>query len=221
MKLVQMKKALFTVLLLSLALAQHAEAQTDYVEGLSLRIENYPSVVRPGDEITAVVVVSNLSENRVGGWLRTYVYGFCPDITYPPPEFSDVVLLNEGGWYPNEIWIELDSGEIKTYEPKLKLKQIIIPSSEHGVWVRLRTRLRSIENGRSVNLAPPDTREVLLLPLSPPTALLPIKIFMGVFVGGLLIISAYQTRNSFKPELRRKQRKKRFGRNRQGSRARP
>ena len=179
-----MKKLWILSVAVLLFTAAPVESADRYVGGLSIHFENWPSVVKPSDVISATVRVTNENKNSVDGLLRTYVYGFKEDISYPPPNFWDVVLLNEGGWYANEIQIHVDNGETKSYTLKLKLKSDVVTVSSSGAKVRLRTRLKIIENETSVNLAPPDTKEILLAPRTLPPEFLSIKVFTGIFVGG-------------------------------------
>ncbi len=213
-----MKRALFLLLLVALLSSAVPVGAIDrYVEGVSIRFVDYPAVVHPGEKIQTKVQVINMSENRVEGWLRTYVYGFYPSILYPPPEFYDVVLLNEGGWYPNEVWVEVDGGSSETYALELSLKPCICTAAPTAT-VRLRTRFRIIENGTSVNLAPPDTREVVLYPYAVSSELISVKIFMGVLVGGMLVISAKHMQRALTNERHPRMRRRRFARNKRGIR---
>jgi hypothetical protein len=185
-----MKTAYLLVLVALLLTPGLVEPAERYIDGLFISIENWPPLARPGETLVTVVCVTNESENTVSGLLRTYVYGFEQSILYPPPDFLDVVLLNEGGWFPNEIPVRVESGESENYILRLKLKANVVPASEAGSLVRLRTRLRVIENGLTVNIARPDTKGVLLLPRNVPAWLVPTKAFVGILVGCLILISA-------------------------------
>jgi len=212
-----MKRLCLLAFLLLLLTTAPVEATNRYIEGLSIHFENWPAVIHPGETFSATVRVTNESENDVEGLLRTYIYGFQQDIKYPPPDFWDVVLLNEDGWLPNEIEIHVDNGESKSYTLELKLRPEIITVSEGGAFVRLRTRLRITENGVSVNLAPPDTKEILLVPKTTPPELLPIKVFMGISVGTLLVISVKNQTTNVRASRRRQKRKKRSLSSKRGS----
>ncbi|MDI6884385.1 MAG: hypothetical protein QMD00_04590 [Hadesarchaea archaeon] len=116
-----------------------AQAADNYIEGLSIQLEDHPSKVRVGETFTMTVRVVNQSGQAIEALLRTYLYGYKSEVTYPRPDFGNIVLLNEGGWYPNELSINLGENENKTFTFSLRVRSDVQLVSDSGALAKLRS----------------------------------------------------------------------------------
>ncbi len=172
--------------------------ESTYIEGLSIQLEDYPCEVRVGETFTMTVKVVNQSEQQVDALLRTYLYSDTSLIVYPRATFGDIVLVSEGDWYTNEISVNVGPNENETYTLRLTVKSEIQLADEEGVWARLRARIRRVENDATINIAPPDNRDITLLPKPGPEGIFGIKLGVGLAVAAAIIYSvvAIQTHNN-------------------------
>ncbi|KXB04766.1 hypothetical protein AKJ35_00350 [candidate division MSBL1 archaeon SCGC-AAA833F18] len=124
-------------------------AEEDYIGGLSISMLNPPDSVATGETFTVKVRVANNSGSTVSACL-------CP----PPAEGFEWVPINEGGWVPNERYVTINSGETKTYEFTLTVREDVQFASGSTAQARLRARIRELE--ANVVVAPDDTKEVVI-----------------------------------------------------------
>jgi len=190
----QLALAIFMLMLLS----SPARATENYIEGLSIQLEDYPNEIRVGETFTMTVRAVNQSGQQIDALLRTYLYGYQGEISYPQPDFRKIVLLNEGGWYPNEVPVNLAENENKTFALSLTIKSDIQLANGVSAPVKLRTRISRIENGTYVNIAPPDNHYITLLSEAGPEGIVGIKFGVGVAVAVTIVysVAAIQNRNN-------------------------
>ncbi len=181
----QLVLAIFMLMLLP----GQVSAADNYIEGLSIQIEDYPDEVRVGETFTMTVRVVNESGQQADALLRTYLYGDMSVIAYPPPDFRTPVLLNENGWYPNETPVTLWGNENEVFTLSLTVKSDIQLVNDSPGLVRVRARIRRIENDTSIDLAPPDNRVVTLRPKAGPEGIVGIKLGVGVAVAAAIVYS--------------------------------
>lgn len=194
--------------LMLVVLSGHVQAIDNYVEGLSIHLEDYPTEVRVGETFSMRVKVVNQSGQAVKALLRTYLYSYTSEIAYPPADFSNIVLLNEGDWYPNEISVNLGENENKVFTFSLTVRSDVqlVPGSS-GL-AKLRTRIRRIENGATVNLAPPDNRYITLLPKAGPEGIVGMKFGVGAVVAAAIVISVATLQQRSTRDARKRARKR-------------
>lgn len=183
-------------------------ARDNFIPGLSIQLGSFPIEVRIGETFAMTVRVVNQSGQAIEGRLRTYAYTYTNVAAYSLPEFSNIVNVNEGSWSPNEIIISLDENENeKTYALSLTVRSDLqlVPGSTGQV--KLRARLRQIEN--NVNVAPPDTKFIVLLQKSSPEAIAGIKLGGGMAVAVGIVVSVAMLQRRAAPTPRKRSRRKR------------
>ena len=171
-------------------------ASDNFIQGLSIQLGDFPTEVWVGKTFTMTVKVVNQSGQVIEGRLRTYVYTYTNVVAYPPPEFSNIVNVNEGGWFPNEMAISLDENENENQ---------LTPGSRGQI--KLRARLRQIDN--NVNISPPDTKFIVLLPKSGPEAIAGIKLGISATVAVGIVVSVAMLQQRAATTSRKRPRRKR------------
>lgn len=199
----QLVLAVFMLVLLS----GPAHASNSYIEGLSIQLEDYPSKIRVGETFTMTVRVVNQSGQPMEGLLRTYLYGYTSEIAYPSADFYDVILLNEGGGYPNETSVSLGDNEDKLFTLSLTVKSEIQLVSDSGALAKLRTCISRVENGANINLAPPDNRYITLLPKAGPEGIIAVKLGVGVAIVAAIVYSVATVQNHTNRSTRKRARR--------------
>lgn len=181
------KFAITTVLLVMLFLPAGVEA--GYIGGLSIDIENNPSEIFPGGTITVDLRVINENDDDVTVYIRTYLYSFNNQISFPLPDYRNIVFLNEGGSSANETEVTVGAGENKLFQLELRIKPDISTINENGASATLRARVRQYENGDPFDVAEGNNRTVLVLPTPGPEFLAPYKFTVGFVVAAAIVFS--------------------------------
>ena len=183
-------------------------ASDNFIQGLSIQLGDFPTEVWVGKTFTMTVKVVNQSGQVIEGRLRTYAYTYTNVVAYPPPEFSNIVNVNEGGWSPNEMAISLDENENeKTYVLSLTVRPDLQLTPGSSGQIKLRARLRQIDN--NVNISPHDTKFIVLLPKSGPEAIAGIKLGISATVAVGIVVSVAMLQQRAATTSRKRPRRKR------------
>lgn len=176
-------------------------AADNYIEGLSIQLEDYPCEIQVGETFTMTVRVVNQSGQEIEGYLRTYLYGHTGVIAYPSADYRNTVLLNEN-WDTNGISINLGENENKLFTFSLTVRPDVQLVGDSAL-VKLRARISRSENDIYTSIAPSNNRYVTLLPKtllpeSSPEGIVVIKFGVGVAVAAAIVYSvvAIQKRNN-------------------------